>query len=101
MGESGLVLAPAPVGRLDLRFDRFTFPTPCHTSLYVARCGPRMSVFRWFQRGAEARPDMAALPQNARVAHCSHSSPSRLRICFQLCGRVTTHPHKVRESPED
>jgi hypothetical protein len=36
--ELGLALAPAPVGRLDLRFDRLAFPAACHASLYVARC---------------------------------------------------------------
>lgn len=34
--EPGLYLAPAPVCRLDLRFDRFTFPAPCHVLLYVS-----------------------------------------------------------------
>jgi hypothetical protein len=35
--EPGLGLAPAPACRLDLRFDRFAFPAPCHASLYVER----------------------------------------------------------------
>jgi hypothetical protein len=42
--EPGLSAAAALVGRLDLRFDRFAFPAPCHASLYVARCGWRISA---------------------------------------------------------
>jgi len=39
LGEPGLALAPAVARRLDLRFDRFAFPAPCHVLLYVARWG--------------------------------------------------------------
>jgi hypothetical protein len=71
---------------------------PRATPHYTPRAA---NVIRCFQRCAEARSDTTALPLNASEAHCSHSSPSRLRICFQLCGRVTTQPHKVCELPED
>ena len=40
-GEPELAFATPLVCRLDLRFDRFAFPAPCHASLYVACCGSR------------------------------------------------------------
>jgi hypothetical protein len=41
----------------------------------------------------------SALPPNASSAQCWHSSPSNPLIRFQLCGRVTTHPQRVVDSP--
>jgi len=41
---------------------------------------------------------LSASPPNARIAHSGHSSPSRLRTCFQLCGRVIMQPHRVTDS---
>ena len=39
--EPELAFATPLVCRLDLRFDRFAFPAPCHASLYAACCGSR------------------------------------------------------------
>ena len=51
--EPGLTFATAPVGRLDLRFDRFAFPAPCHASLYVARAARESAWFVSFNATRE------------------------------------------------
>lgn len=82
--EPGLGLAPAPVCRLDLRFDRFAFPAPCHALLYVERTAREAARFAGF----------SAAPKPGRIWRCRPETPgTRTARIHRLpgCGSASSY----------